>query len=174
ISKTPLERVRTLAADIGSRTSVVLSKILLAERYGADPAIVPMRADLDSMLANADACLIIGDPALRLDPAVLRQRYEVVDLGEEWVRWSGHPMVFALWAGRRVDEKLDDMFRASCRYGLDRIDEIVAAECPPRNIPLELGRDYLTNHIVSELKESDLAGMGLFLHHARELGSLKV
>ena len=40
---------------------------------------MPHAPDLDAMLRAADAALIIGDPALRLDPA--RLPYEVHDLG---------------------------------------------------------------------------------------------
>ena len=57
-----------------------------------------MTPRLEDMLAECDAALIIGDPALRLDPA--RLPYETLDLGAEWVAWSGLPMVFAVWAGK--------------------------------------------------------------------------
>ena len=50
------------------------------------------------MLVDNDAALVIGDPALRLDPEAMR--YVALDLGAEWVAWSGLPMVFAVWAGR--------------------------------------------------------------------------
>ena len=54
-----LTRVRTLAADIGSRTSVMLTRILLAERYACEPSITPMRADLTAhdLLSDLEARL---------------------------------------------------------------------------------------------------------------------
>lgn len=175
VSKVPFENIRTLAADIGSRTSVMLSRIILAHRYGSTPSIQPMRADLDSMLAAADAALIIGDPALHLDPVALSTTYAVLDLGEEWVRYTGLPMVFALWAGRpeHLHPSLADLFAASCRYGLEHLEEVLAAECPPRNIPIDLGRTYLTQHIALELNTRDYEGMELYLRYARELDNLK-
>ena len=51
------------------------------------------------MLRIADAALMIGDPALRIDPAALP--WHVYDLGAEWVEMTGLPMVFAVWAGRK-------------------------------------------------------------------------
>ena len=60
----PLERVRRVALDTSSRTSVALVKILLRERLGRDPQYVPMAPSLVDMLAVADAALLIGDPAL--------------------------------------------------------------------------------------------------------------
>jgi chorismate dehydratase len=176
ISKVPLNKVRTLAADTGSRTSVILARILLAERFGAEPLAVPMRANLDAMLAEADAALIIGDPALQLDPVELRRHYEVLDLGEEWTGYTGESMIFALWSGKRdwMTPRLEDVFRQSCRYGMDHLDEVVAHECPPRNIPIELGKQYLTKHVALELNDRDYEGMKLYLRYARELDNLKV
>src|SRR5580704_11448293 len=37
VSKVPLREIRTLATDSGSRTSVMLSRIVLAEKYGVQP-----------------------------------------------------------------------------------------------------------------------------------------
>src|SRR4051794_7984704 len=79
ISKVPPGQIRTLAADVSSRTSVMLARILLAERYGTVPRVITVAPDLESMLAQSDAALIIGDPALRLDPASLP--WQVLDLG---------------------------------------------------------------------------------------------
>ncbi len=53
------------------------------------------------MLAKADAALIIGDPALRVDPEDLP--YQCLDLGGEWVNMTGLPMVFAVWSALAGD-----------------------------------------------------------------------
>src|SRR5580698_9942379 len=71
ISKVPINRIRTLAADAASRTSVMLARVILAEKYGVEPKVVTRPADLAAMLGEADAALIIGDPALRLNPEEL-------------------------------------------------------------------------------------------------------
>jgi predicted solute-binding protein len=177
VSRVPLRQIRTLAGDAGSRTSVMLTRILLAERYGVEPVIVPMRADLNRMLDEADAALIIGDPALLLDPEALRREYEVLDLGEEWfTHTSGQSMIFALWAGpaRHIQAPLGRVFEQSCRYGREHLEEIVAAECPARGIPMPLGHEYLTRYIVSELTANDHEGMQTYLRLARQFDTLKV
>ena len=78
-------------------------------------------------------------------------------------------MVFAVWAGRRevVTPAVVEAFRASCEYGLARIEEIVAAEAPSRPFPPELVREYLTRNIVHELGPREYAGLELFLEYAR-------
>ena len=176
ISKVPISRIRTVAGDIGSRTSVMLTRVLLAERFGSEPDVLPMRADLDAMLQLADAALIIGDAALQLDPVALRHQYEVWDLGEEWWRLTGLPMVFALWSGKRghVPASLDDIFVTSCRYGIAHLDEVLESECPKRGLPIELGHTYFTRHIALELNARDLEGMYAYLKFASALDNLKV
>jgi chorismate dehydratase len=168
ISKQPPAEVRTLAADSSSRTSVQLARVILERRYGARPVIAPHAPHLDSMLQAADAALLIGDSALRVDPALLP--YHTLDLGAEWVAMTGYPMVFAVWAGREeaITPEVEQAFRESCRYGRERIEEIVAAEAAPRGFTAELAREYLTVNIAHELGTRDYEGMNLFLKAATE------
>ena len=166
ISKVPLDKIETLAADSSSRTSVMLARLVLTERFGARPEFITMAPDLSAMLERADAALIIGDPALRIEPSTLP--YRVHDLGAEWTEWTGRPMVFAVWAGRKglpVDE-LAATFRDSAAYGAAHVDEIVAAEAATRDIPEALARRYLTQHIQFELGENEEKGLETFLEYA--------
>jgi chorismate dehydratase len=167
ISKCPATQIRTLAVDSSSRTSVELARVILERRYGAEPRQIPHAPDLDAMLELADAALIIGDPALHIDPAELP--WHVYDLGAEWTEMTGEPMVFAVWAGRKdaVSPAVVEAFRESCRYGLAHMDDIVAAESVARGFPEAVIREYLTRHIVHELGEREYRGMDLFLNYAR-------
>jgi predicted solute-binding protein len=166
ISSRPAAEIRTLALDSSSRTSVELVRVILKRRYGVTPQAVSHAPDLDAMLRIADAALLIGDPALRIDPAALP--WHVYDLGAEWVEMTGLPMVFAVWAGRKgtVTPDLVAAFQESCRYGLDRLEEIVAAESAPRGFAPQVVREYLTRNIVHELGPRDYQGMELFLEYA--------
>ena len=74
VSKVEPGAIRTLAADSNSRTSVQLARIILARKYGVRPAFVSHAPELASMLDTADAALLIGDPALRVEPAALPYR----------------------------------------------------------------------------------------------------
>ena len=169
ISRCPAGQIQTLAADSSSRTSVALARILLERRFGASVRIVSRPPALEPMLEEADAALIIGDPALRLDPR--RLDGNVYDLGEEWTAWTGLPMVFAVWAGRQevIDAAVIAAFQESCRYGRDRLEEIVNAESAGRGFPPELVRRYLGTHIVTEVGEAEERGLELFLKLAREV-----
>jgi chorismate dehydratase len=169
ISKVPYREIRTLATDSGSRTSAMLAQVILAERFGVKPQVFSHPADLAKMLNQSDAALLIGDAALRVDPATML--YETLDLGAEWVAMTGLPMVFAVWAGRKqvVHEPYGEIFLRSCRYGLARMDDMVRAEAPARQFSEDLVRRYLTQHIVFELGERDYEGMRLYIQHALRL-----
>ncbi|MFN7999202.1 MAG: menaquinone biosynthesis protein [Bryobacteraceae bacterium] len=170
VSKCPAEQIRTLAGDSSSRTSVALAQIILTRRYGTIPAVVRRPPELTSMLEDADAALIIGDPALRIDPQSLNLR--VYDLGHEWLEMTGLPMVFAVWAGRRecLTPSVEAAFRKSCSYGLANLDRIAALEAPARQFPMELVERYLRKHIVFEFGEAERRGMELYLQYAAALG----
>jgi chorismate dehydratase len=174
ISKVPLKEIKTVATDTGSRTSVMLSRIILAEKYGVTPKLISRRAELAPMLGEADAALVIGDPALHLDPATLP--FETLDLGSEWTQLTGLPMIFALWSGRKdvMQPRYEQAFLDSCREGLAHMDEIVAEQSPLRGITQQLAHEYLTHHIVFELNTRDHEGLNLYLKHAAALDRVTV
>jgi chorismate dehydratase len=165
-SRVPLSKVRTLSADLSSRTSVELARVILRERYGAEPEITSSEPLLDKMLADSDAALIIGDPALRLKPEDLP--FECIDLGAEWLVLTGLPMVFAAWAGKPglPVEVLEQITHASYDFGRGRIDRIVQDEVAPRGISAALAERYLRHHIRYELGAQEQAGLQLFLRLA--------
>jgi predicted solute-binding protein len=169
ISSRPAEEIRKVAMDTSSRTSVQLARIILERRYGVFPECVPHLPDLEAMLRAADAALIIGDPALRIEPTLLP--YHVYDLGQEWLELTGLPMVFAVWAGRRelATPEVAEAFSSSYRFGHERLEEIVSSESARREFNPALVRQYLTRHIVHELGTREFEGMERFLSYAREM-----
>ena len=132
-----------------SATSQVLARIVLAERYGAAPDYFECPPDLSRMLDEAQAALLIGDPALRAlwrPPAGLR----CYDLGAEWAALTGCAMVYAVWAVRRayaaqapelVAEVLG-AFRRSLSFSLRRMEEIAAAASRWESFPPEVLSAY--------------------------------
>jgi len=138
VSTVPAEELSglTVALAANSRTSQVLTRVLLSQRWGVEVDFVEMPPDLPAMLRDADAALLIGDEALRAywePPAGLH----VYDLGREWTEWTGLPMVYAVWAVRadfaashpdavrNVAESLDGSL-AYCRAHLDDISDYAA------------------------------------------------
>jgi chorismate dehydratase len=168
ISKVPYDKIRKLSTDSTSRTSVALSRVILARKYGVEPEVRSHAPHLPSMLENADAALIIGDAALVLDPADLP--FQVLDLGAEWVQMTGLPMVFAVWAARAEFPRQDPApFLESMRFGRAHIDDIARSEHAKLGVSEELARTYLENNIVFELGDREYAGLKTFLQYASEL-----
>jgi predicted solute-binding protein len=118
------------------------------------------------MLEATDAALIIGDPALRIDPE--EHPFEWLDLAGEWRSLTHLPMVFAAWAGYPgiPIAQLHDITVGSCRYGSERLDDFVAAEAEARGISRELASHYLREHIKFELGPREQRGMEAFLELA--------
>ena len=174
VSKVPYNQIRTLAADAGSRTSVMLARVILAEKFGSNPKVFEQPPELAPMLESADAALIIGDAALHLDTASLP--FSTLDLGTEWVAMTGLPMVFALWAGRKevILPAYGRVFEQSCRYGVERVEEIAKLQPAARGISEALAREYMTRHIVYQLDAKDHEGMKLYLQHALRLDQVSV
>lgn len=171
ISKVPFSEIRSLAADTSSRTSVILARILLAEHFGVNDALfIPMKPDLETMLAAADACLIIGDPALHIDPVAIP--YHVADLGEVWWQLTGLPMVFAAWAGKTPLPK--SLFRESWEYGMTTLDRYVDQEAAARNLSADLARNYLTSHIHFEIGPEEQRGLEEYLRLAATMEAIAV
>lgn len=173
ISRVDPSRIRTLACDTGSRTSVRLARVILAERYGATPATFEHEPVLGQMLEAAEAALVIGDAALAIDPASLP--YPALDLGAEWWELTGLPMVFALWAGQpaRVSrwnqEELARSFRGSLEFGLERLAEISMAQSRQLGFSVDLVREYLSRSIIFRIGAEEEAGLAEFLRLSARL-----
>jgi chorismate dehydratase len=135
VSKVPYEQLDGARVALGStsRTTVQLGQLILRERYGVNPEYVSMPPDIDRMMAEADAAVIIGDPALRASlydgP---RLGLNVLDLGAAWKDWTGLPMVFAVWAARRsfldanpvLVREVHEAFLHSRDLSLQQIDKV--------------------------------------------------
>ena len=161
----PLDQVRSIAADISSRTSSALLRILCVERFGIDPELVPMAPDAATMLRRCDAALIIGDPALFLDDAAAGVRK--VDLGDEWTAMTGLPFVWAFWAGRSgaITPSATAALVAARDAGVAASDRIADEYCGRDRAAL--GRSYLRDNIRYGLGEREEAGLRRFYELAR-------
>jgi chorismate dehydratase len=99
-SRAPIDSLSGATIDLtmDSQTSVALTRILLAERYGLTGITYRRRAVESGEAPEGDAWLLIGDAALRArrDPNAAH----VLDLGAAWQEWTGLPFVYAVWAVR--------------------------------------------------------------------------
>ena len=176
VSQIPVELVRTVALDTSSMTSVALTRILFEKWLGGGRTFSSMEPDIEKMLEQCDAGLLIGDPALRVD----RRKYHTLDLAEEWIRYTGKPFVFAFWAVREQALKqahpgldLAAIFRESRDHGLQPESlELIEREWARRVGLTPPGvRSYLTENIHYRLDPGCLEGLRLFYRYAAEIGA---
>jgi chorismate dehydratase len=169
-SRKPVSAVRSIALDSGSRTSVVLLKVLCARWFEIAPAFTTMAPDMPSMLAACDAALVIGDNALFADAAALG--LEKIDLGEEWIGMTGLPFVYAFWAGRDgavSGDNIGALAEARDR-GLAAADEVAGRYFPGDPVKIGRGAEYLRENVKYDLGEREQAGLRMFYALAAELG----
>jgi chorismate dehydratase len=199
VSRMPVDKIRTIALDTSSMTSVALTKILFEKWLGGGRTFTSMAPNVEAMLAQHDAALVIGDPALQID----RSRYRTLDLAEEWIRHTGKPFVFAFWAVRqnalqedalqgdalcgdsrpRLSASRNDalpaldlasIFQQSRDHGLEpaSLDQITREWAPRLSLKEAVVRSYLTENIYYQLDPPCLEGLQLFYRYAAEIGAL--
>jgi chorismate dehydratase len=176
ISKKPMDQIKTVATDSSSRTSVALCRVLMRKWFGGQRVFTAMEPKLPNMLAEADAALIIGDPALTVDPS----QYICYDLAEEWTRQTGKPFVFAFWAVRKaalegIKADLPGIFQTSRDHGLlpENVEKLAREWAPRVGISEDSVKSYLTKNIDYSLGPAQLEGMKLFFDYAVETGVIQ-
>jgi chorismate dehydratase len=195
VAKKPIEMAQRIALDTSSRTSVALTRMLARERWNIEPEFIAAAPIPSEMLKQADAALVIGDPALSIalkleglasqppsqeccqgDPDDMPvPGFEILfvyDVAHEWREMTGKPCVMALWAGRRdaVTPEVVADFQASKRYGLGRVREIAQAASMKLDLPPRALERYLTENINYDLDAENLAGLQHFFEKASAMG----
>ena len=177
VSKVPVEKIQTVALDTSSLTSVALVKVLFAKWWGGKRKFTSMDPDLESMLQQNDAALLIGDSALKVD----RSKFLTYDLAEEWFRFTGKPFVFAFWAVRKdaLRDKTSNLdlaaiFQRSRNHGLapDNLNQIAREWAPRVGLSEADVRSYLTDNIHYYLDPAHIEGLQLYYRFAQECGAL--
>lgn len=170
ISRVPPEEIRTLAAHSASRTSVALAQLLLAERWGVRPRVVAGRPPLEAMLAESEAAVLIGDPALHVHGRSGRHQ---VDLAAAWVEWTGLPFVFAVWGvGPGAPVGIDALLEGSLAYAREHWAELVPRWAESHGVGREETRQYLEETLTYRLDDTDRRGLQEFFRRATAAGVL--
>lgn len=141
---------KRIALTTDSATSVKLLELLLRER-GLEAELVPMPPDLDAMLAECEAALLIGDAAL--SEAVMRReiggkRPQVTDLGAAWYELTKLPFTFAVWASLKDNPPsalLVAKLRTAREQGLGRLAEVSKVEAERLGLSPAVVQRYLNN-----------------------------
>jgi len=200
LAKKPIEQAKRIALDTNSRSSVALTRLLCKGFWQIAPEFIDAPPDSAAMLAEADAALVIGDPALRIrlkvdallakapgtkgcgcDEAASPKDDQIVpgvdtlfvyDVAEQWREMTGKPCVLAVWVGRRelITPEVVADFLASKEYGLARIGEIAEAASLKLELPPHDLAIYLRDHIDFSLDGPNLEGLELYFRECAAAG----
>jgi len=194
VSKKPIEQVKTFALDRSSRSTQALTRILCAEKWRIAPQFFEALPDLPEMLQQADAALLIGDPALRVSVGIEKDSWPgaagqticqsatlgmtnsellyIYDVVGEWRALTGLPAVLAVWACRRelATAEVTADFIASRDFGLSRLAEISYEAAHDLELPQRALESYLRNNIDFSLDAENRRGLELYFEHAAKLG----
>jgi chorismate dehydratase len=196
IARKPIELAKRVALDTSSRSSAGLVQLLCRNFWGISPEFVPADPDPAAMLANADAALVIGDPALRI-AVKLEQLAEkkpngefccggdpgdqtvpgvdslyVYDVAHQWREMTARPCVLAVWAARReaVTPQLIADFIASKKFGMAHISDIAEGAALKLDLPARPLERYLRENIDFWLDAENIAGLELYYKLCAEAG----
>ena len=194
VSKKPIQEVTRTALDRSSRSTQALTRILCEKHWNIKPEFFEAAPDLPAMLQQADAALLIGDPALSLaiasapgahrdasgdlvSPAAFAGFSEngslyIYDIVEKWRAMTSLPAVLAVWAARReaVTPQLVQDFQDSLAFGLQHVDAIASEAAVEMKLPAAELRRYLLENIDYHLDEENLRGLTRYYELAAELG----
>lgn len=171
LTRKPLDRIRTVTADAGSLTSVMLLKIILQEKYKnrADFTSQPIK-NIHEVLRHSDAALLIGDDAILAEET----DYDHYDLATEWYSIYRLPFVFALWASAREissDEKA--ILSASYQKATQNWDNIYAEATRTLPVDSTFVKRYYNENLHYQLSKKDYEGILKFLTLSANLGLLE-
>lgn len=158
----PLNEMTSIYLDHHSRTSVMLTRLLLEEFWQHNPTLLPAEAGYIDRIGGTVGGLVIGDRTIGLDK---RFKY-VYDLGAAWKDHTGLPFVFAAWvATKQPSTAFTQRFNAALAQGMAHLPELqLLLPSPHPDFSLE---EYFTRHIDYDFNEGKREALERFLTFVR-------
>lgn len=165
--KKPLDEMKSIALPSDSSSSVALMKYIISV-YKLSPTLVVMGPDINQMLESCDGALIIGDRAL--NSAKNQPDLVVMDLGLEWQKITGKPMVFGVFAARKdtpvqdvkiaYKELLSQLVKFETDY--QHRSHVIELSAMRSNLPLDRMERYF-GEVFNRLDNTHVDGLQKFL-----------
>ena len=148
MSHVPIEELagKKIGLTSASETSRVLLKILLEKYYDVKGEYEDVKPD--AALEGYDALLLIGNEALKLPSEPVEYIY---DIGDLWMRKTGHPVVFAVFAFQKslnqqkkeaLNEVIDCFEQSLVLFNNEKSQIINAAEKRYPDVDFNIGDYY--------------------------------
>lgn len=173
---------KKVALSNHSPTPVALLKVLLEHYFHVEVEYVYMEADLDDMLANADAALLIDDKAIQTNQRVISEglALTVTDLGLAWKEFTGEKMVFVVWVIRKdfadrhpsiVNNVVESLHRSKL-LGMKQTSTLVEKVNKNIMLPKEVLENYF-HTILLEFDDDYRRALNTFYDYAYKSGLIE-
>jgi len=165
-AESKIERCESILLDYQSRTSVLLTKILLQKHWKLSLREKKTTQGYENNIRGAQAGLVIGDRAL-----MLRDSFSYMyDLGTEWKKMTKLPFVFAAWvSNKKIPQSISEELTSAFQLGINSIDKLIKEEKLKKNFAGFDIEYYLKHAINFSLDKEKLEAMNLFLKYTEDL-----
>ncbi|MCK5076004.1 MAG: hypothetical protein KAR38_06490 [Calditrichia bacterium] len=158
---------KKMAYATKNKMSRILAKIIINEKFEMEPDIIDEadgQIQIAELLEKYDAVLIDGEAAI-----IGKQKYKnFFNLGEEWVDFTGLPLVTTFWAAKNenINEKIIDVLQRSRNTGLKYLPEIIKNSSLTAIVGIEELKTNFRNNYFYKFKEEYLEGLKKFWEYA--------
>ena len=159
-----IENMRDIALPTDSSTSKVLLSWIIKNR-GLDPKFIETGPDINIMLEKCDGALLIGDRAILA--SISHPELVKMDLGAEWTRITGLPMVFGVFVARR--DSPEDTLREAHSEMIKQVElfendpkwraSVISRTSKKLGFPEERVEDYFRKEVRNRMSQDDINGL---------------
>jgi len=158
-SERPLNEIKSIALDYQSRTSVMLTKVLVKNFWNINVSFENTSEGYIDSISGTRAGVVIGDRAFDINGNYPYQ----YDLSEEWFKFTGLPFVFACWvANKPLPELFIKQFSNAIKNGFSEKENAISEWNEKENSSIDL-KSYLNNDISYEFDEAKKRALETFL-----------
>jgi chorismate dehydratase len=160
-SDVPIHEIKEIILDSHSRSSNALAKIMAKEFWKIN---IDFRNGYEGFenieIKGNTAAVVIGDKAFGIE----KKHPYIIDMAEEWEKFTGLPLVFACWAANKpLEKEFIRKFDDSMKFGLEHIHEASLTANLIGLLDYESIEYYLQNNISFIFDEKKKEAMKLFL-----------
>jgi cyclic dehypoxanthinyl futalosine synthase len=160
----PIEELEEVVLDLSSRTSVVLTRLVLAKRNPRVKFLGMNETDARANIMGKRGALVIGDPALSIE----NKFPHVLDLASAWKEMTGLPFVFAAWCTRNeaLDHDHVEALLAAKERGRRESRALAEEHAKKSGLGVDSLEQYLQTAINYDLREAEIQGLQRFFDEA--------
>jgi len=158
VSNKEVEHLESVILSEESKTSNLLLKVISKEFWKKDIRFLDKKST-----TLRTGYLFIGDRALKNK---VRYRY-VIDLSEEWYKYTGLPFVFALWCVR------EEFYRNKPEVVKDFYKRLMKSVSEYKNLRLDEETKLYLNNLDFSLKEEHIESLKKFSYYLKKYSFIK-